>query len=104
MGFIEIKQEMIDGKLYQESNPFFVWVKTNFQTVAREGEDITAKSFAFHLLDYVVAPGPGKAENPDEVFKGIISHAKTLGIEPWSNFIGLRLQASACLAQFIEME
>ena len=96
MGFVEIRQEMMDGKLFREASPFFDWAKSSFQTL--KGGDITAKLFAFQLLDCVGA----EVEDKDEVFKRIIEQADRLGIKPWENVVGLRLQASTCLAEFIE--
>jgi len=43
-------------------------------------------------------------ENNEKVFARIIVYAETLGIKPWPNVISPRLQASSCLADFIEKE
>lgn len=103
MGFIEIKQEMTGSSIFQRPEAFFTWVHEKFQLIKNE-RDVTAKGFAFQLLDYVVNPEAERTWDPEKVFKGIISQAKTLGIEPWPNVIGLRPQASTCLADFLERE
>lgn len=95
MGFVEIKQKMTDGGIFHIPDLLFILAREGFEEI--RGGDITAKSFAFRLLD-----GVAEIENHDEIFAGIIVYAETLGIKPWPNVIGPRLQASTCLADFIE--
>lgn len=95
MGFIEIKQEMVETGAFERPASFFSWVKESFEKIKEE--DITAKLFAFRLLDEVAG-----VEAHEKIFTEMISYAETLGIKPWPNVVGLRLQASTCLAEFIE--
>lgn len=83
--------------IFGQPDTFFNWAKENFQKV--KTGNITAKGFAFRLLD-----GVAEVENNDKVFAGIIAYAETLGIKPWPNVIDPRLKASTCLADFIEKE
>lgn len=96
--FVGKKVELVTKeRLYESPERLFTWARGVYDEVK-----FIDPSFSSIFLSVVIFDKVDSLEAGEKWLKKAVSYSGGMGILPWDNFVGLRLQASSCLAEFIE--